>query len=69
VRLPIGAAFRHEGAWAAYAVEAGRARLVPVTVGARSDAEMEVLAGIAEGAAVVVHPGESVRPGASVRPR
>ena len=43
LRVPIGATFRHDGAWAAYVVREGVARLVPLTVGARSEAEVAAL--------------------------
>jgi HlyD family secretion protein len=69
VHVPLGAAFRHDRGWAAYVVQDGRAVLVPVEIGARSDLDAEVERGIREGDRVLVHPTERVTPGARVRAR
>ncbi|HVY46824.1 MAG TPA: HlyD family efflux transporter periplasmic adaptor subunit, partial [Minicystis sp.] len=68
-KAPVGAVFRRGDAWAAFVVDAGRARLVPVEVGHRGETEVEILAGLAPGATVVVHPGDRVKDGARVAPR
>ena len=45
------------------AVRDGRAKLIPVTLGAKSDVDVEVAQGVAERDVVVVHPGEKVSEG------
>jgi HlyD family secretion protein len=65
----MGAVFRHGDTWAAFRVDGGAARLVPVVIGHRSENEVEVLSGLAVGTAVVVHPGDRVREGARVEAR
>lgn len=67
--LPATAAFRRGDAWAAFKVEDGRARLVPLEIGARSGIEVEVRAGLAEGDVVILHPSDRVANGVSVEPR
>jgi HlyD family secretion protein len=61
LQVPAGAVFRHGDGWAVYVVEGGRARLQPVTLGRRSEAAAQVLGGIADGAPVVLYPGDAVR--------
>jgi HlyD family secretion protein len=60
VRAPLAAVFRHGDGWAAYAVRGGRASLVPIRLGARGDALVEVEQGLADGDRVIVHPPERV---------
>ena len=67
--VPLGAAFRHDGGWAVYALRDGRAAVTPVELGVRTDAFAEVTSGLEDGATVVVHPSEKVRDGARVEPR
>jgi HlyD family secretion protein len=69
LRAPIGAVFRHGDGWAAFVVENGKARLQPVTLGARNDADVEILGGATEGTTMVVHPSERVKDGAKVEAR
>lgn len=69
VRVPLASVFRHDGGWAAYAVRDGRARLVPVRIGARGDSLAEIESGIAEGETIVLHPSERVVDGARVAAR
>lgn len=69
LKIPQGAAFRHGDGWAAFAVEGGRSRLVPVRIGHRGETEVEVLEGLDAGAVVVVHPGDRVKDGARVEAR
>lgn len=67
LRAPIGALFRRGDAWAAYVVDrGGRARVAQVAVAAKSDVEVEVTGGLAEGDVVVLHPGEAVEAGKKV---
>lgn len=69
LRAPIGAVFRNGDGWAVYTVASGRARLSPVTLGAKNDLQVEITKGLAERDSVVVHPGEKVKEGARVRAR
>jgi HlyD family secretion protein len=64
--IPVGALLRDGSDWAAYAVEDGRARLRRVEIGARDDAATEVLGGLPEGTAVILHPGDRIADGVSV---
>jgi HlyD family secretion protein len=66
LKVPQGAAFRHGDGWAVYRIVSGKARLTPVRIGHRGETEVEVLEGLAPGAAVAVHPGDRVKDGASV---
>ncbi|MES2725099.1 MAG: HlyD family efflux transporter periplasmic adaptor subunit [Pseudomonadota bacterium] len=69
LKVPIGALVRADGRWAVYRIEAGRARLIPLTVGALTDREAEVLSGLKAGDRLVVFPSDKVRAGARVRAR
>jgi HlyD family secretion protein len=64
LHVPTGAVFRHDGGWAVYGMREDRARLIPVTLGAKSDVDVEVAQGLAEREVVVVHAGEKVKDGA-----
>lgn len=66
VMVPLASVFRHERGWAVFAAREGRARVVPVELGARSDVAVEVTRGLREGETVLVHPGERVADGARV---
>ena len=68
LKVPQGAAFRHGDRWAVFRIESGRARMVPVRIGHRGDTQVEVLDGLAPGAAVAVHPGDRVKDGVRVQP-
>jgi HlyD family secretion protein len=69
VKVAQGAVFRHGNGWAAFVIEAGRARLVSVIIGHRGEAEVEILSGLAPRARVAVHPGERVADGVRVEVR
>jgi len=69
LRVPIGAIFRHDGGWAAYTKRGDRAGVVPITLGARNDADVEITGGLVEGDDVIVHPSERVRDGVRVTER
>lgn len=64
---PTGALVRDRGGWAVFRLENGRARLRPVTVGAMSDTDAEIVSGLAPGDRVIVYPSDQVRDGRSVR--
>ncbi|HEU4697841.1 MAG TPA: HlyD family efflux transporter periplasmic adaptor subunit [Gemmatimonadales bacterium] len=67
--VPASAPFRHGDGWAVYRFEDGRARLVPIRVGERTDALVAVLQGLRPGDRVVAYPGEQVHAGVRVAPR
>lgn len=69
LQVPSGALFRHGEGWAAFIVEGGRAALRPVVVGERSGRSAQILSGLSEGEAVIVHPDEEIRDGVRVRAR
>jgi HlyD family secretion protein len=69
LQVPSGALFRTQDGWAAFAVEEGRASLRSVTVGVRSGLKTQVLDGLEEGQAVIVHPEASIEEGVLVSPQ
>jgi HlyD family secretion protein len=69
LKVPAGALFRRGDDWVAFVVADGRARLRPMRVGHGNGLEAEVLGGLEEGAAVVLHPGDRVTDGTAVTPR
>jgi HlyD family secretion protein len=66
LRVPTNALVRDGDGWAVYAVVGGRARRTTVTLGARTGQEAEVVDGLADGAAVISHPGDRVVDGVRV---
>lgn len=69
LQAPSAALFRHGDGWAAFVADGGRARLRPVELGHRSGRSAQILAGLSEGASVIVHPSEEIRDGARIRVR
>lgn len=69
LKAPASALFRSGPSWAVFAVEGGRARLVPVEVGHRNALEAEITKGIDEGAELILHPANDLKDGARVAPR
>jgi HlyD family secretion protein len=66
VKVPAGGLFRRGGGWACFAVRDGRAKLTDVAVGRTNGLDTEVLSGLGEGDAVVVHPSDRVKDGGRV---
>ena len=66
LRVPISALFRKGDSWAVFAVDRGRARVVPVEIGPRNTAYAEVLRGLAEGTVVLLHPSDRIAEGVRV---
>ena len=64
--LPLTALFRDGDDWAVYRVEKGRAKLRKVEIDHANGLEVEVVAGLAEGDTVVVHPSNQVHDGVAV---
>jgi HlyD family secretion protein len=69
LKVAQGAVFRHGDAWAAFRIDDGVARLVPVGIGHRGERDVEIVSGLAPGAIVAVHPGDRVKDGARVDAR
>jgi len=69
LKTPLGALFRQNEGWAVYVIEEGRVHSRAVTIGNRSDDEAVVLAGLAAGERVVLHPPNELKPGARVTAR
>jgi HlyD family secretion protein len=69
LQLPVSALFRDKGKWAVFAVEGGRAKLVPVKIGRMNDERAELLGGLKKGATVILHPSENITDNARVEQR
>lgn len=67
LKAPLGALVRKDGGWAVFRIEAGRARLRPIRVGALTDHDAEVLSGLAAGDDLIVFPSDKVRDGVRIR--
>jgi len=66
VKVPTSSLFRKGDDWAVFALESGRARLVPVELGRRNGLEAQVVSGLEAGQEVVVHPSDTLADGARV---
>lgn len=69
VKAPAGALFRHGDGWAAFVIVDGRAALRTVQVGNSDGIESEVLGGLSEGDAVILHAPDRVRDGIAIAVR
>jgi HlyD family secretion protein len=69
LKVPSGALFRRQNAWAVFKVVSGRADLEAVEVGHRGENEAEILSGLAEGERVILHPSDRVGDGVRVKER
>jgi HlyD family secretion protein len=69
LQAPAGALFRSGDDWAIFVIEDGRARLRRVQVGRGNALETEITAGLGEGAAVILHPGDKIQDGTRVAAR
>jgi len=65
--VPASALFRHEGGWAVFVVEQGRARRRAVRIGRQNGLQAEVLEGLREAETVITHPDSSIGDGAPVQ--
>ncbi len=66
LKVPASALFRNGQQWSAFAIENGRARLLPVEAGHRSSSEAEILKGLDAGMTVILHPPNDLKDGARV---
>ena len=69
VMVPVGALFRHEGAWAVFVEDSGRARRQVVEIGERNTANGQVLSGLTGGERVILHPPDTLTDGSRIRQR
>jgi HlyD family secretion protein len=76
IKVPVSAVFPTpastadgRGGMAVFVVDAGRARLAPVLVGARNANDAWVQQGLTVGDTVIVYPPPGVKDGARVKPR
>jgi HlyD family secretion protein len=69
LRVPTSALFRHADNWAVYVVDRGRAHRTLLELGHQTGQYAEVRSGLADGARVILHPGDTLVDGARVRER
>ena len=69
VKVPASGLFRHEGKWAVYTVEDGRASRRVVDIGQQNGLEAEVVSGLAPGDRIIVYPSDEITDGAAVASR
>jgi HlyD family secretion protein len=69
LRIPASALFRYGDRWSVFVVENGKAIRRDLEIGHRSQFEAEVLGGVEEGSAVIVHPTNQIADGAMVENR
>lgn len=69
LQLPIGALFRSGDRWSVFLVEGDRLRRSEVEIGHMNDETAEVLGGLAAGARIVVHPGDTLEDGSLIAVR
>ncbi|MCE8001821.1 efflux RND transporter periplasmic adaptor subunit [Billgrantia ethanolica] len=66
MQVPTSALFRHQGEWAVFVIEEGRATLRSVETGRRQGLVSQIVAGLEEGELVITHPGDRVSEGIRV---
>ena len=69
LKVPTGALFRHDDAWAVFVAHAGRVERRKVAIGQNNGQEAEVIEGLAINELVVEYPSDQVRDGARVAVR
>ena len=69
LKLPLGALFRDGDSWAVFVAEDGVAKLRHIEIDHGNGREAEVLDGLAEGATVILHPGDRISDGVRVLSR
>ena len=67
ISVPVGAVVRRQGRWGVLVAGEGRARFREVKTGQRSDRDVEIERGLAEGESVILYPGESVLDGTRIQ--
>lgn len=69
LKIPTGALFRSQGAWAVFQVVNHRAMLTKVKLGKQNALEAEVLEGLQPEDSVVLHPSDRIKEGVAVKQR
>ncbi|PSB06367.1 efflux transporter periplasmic adaptor subunit [filamentous cyanobacterium CCP2] len=69
LKVPLSALFRCQQDWCTFVVEGDRAQQRQVEIGQRSNLEAEILEGLQEGEAVILHPTRAIEDGSRVRGR
>ena len=69
LRVPLSALFRRGNAWSVFVMANGDAKRQDIEIGHRSQSHAEVLSGLQEGQAVILHPSDRVIDGVAVRER
>lgn len=69
LQIPSSALFRHDGGWAVFVAEGGKARLQAIGTGQRNGLRVEVLSGLQAGERVIVHPDDKIAAGRRVKSR
>jgi HlyD family secretion protein len=67
LKVPLSALFRHGSGWAVFVADAGRARLRPVLLAHRGEAEAEILSGLRGGESVILYLSDDIAEGVRVR--
>ena len=67
LQAPASALFHHEGEWAVFVVQDGRARRRHVEVGHRNGLVAEIIAGLRTGDRVITHPDDRIEDGVRVQ--
>jgi len=68
LKLPVASLFRQGDHWAVFVATEQRVEIRPVTIGHRTDQDVEVLDGLTEGERVVIHPGDTLHAGSRITP-
>ncbi|HET9483691.1 MAG TPA: hypothetical protein VFO79_07030, partial [Xanthomonadales bacterium] len=66
LQVPSSAVFRHQGRWAVYVADGGRAQLRIVGIGQRAGLATEIVEGLREGERVVAFPDDQIADGARI---
>lgn len=71
LKIPSGALFRDPKTreWSVYRVENGKAVITEISIGKDNGLEAQILDGLSEGDTVILHPGDRIEDGASVKLR
>jgi HlyD family secretion protein len=68
IQIPTSALFRHEGRWAVFVIDNGRAVLRQISVGRRSGLWTQATSGLEPGEVLITHPSDRVSDGTRVAP-
>ena len=69
LQVPDNSLFRHDGGWALFVEQDGRALRKAVRIGQQNGLVAQIIDGVSEGEAVIIHPSDAVEDGVRVRHR